>query len=240
MIKLSYFLFRIALLLSMVEDKLNTPLAQLALHRLNEIHGKYKITNEDFLYILTIFIVEPVRWINRCGFRPLHRNEIMAYHLKYMYIGIQMGIQHVPTTYEDAAMYLDKYEERYMIYHPTNAKLAESTTELFLSKLPSSVHPIARQVMHSLCPTRLRIAMGFPEPSAWAYTVSNSALRIAQLTHRYLLLPRWKPKKRTEPSSKVCPFAKTSNDAVNVHLTQLYTVFDDNYPNGYTIPMLGP
>ena len=224
----------------MVEDQLKSPLAQLALHRLNEIHGKYTISNEDFLYVLTIFIVEPVRWINRCGFRPLHRNEIEANHLKYMNIGIKMGIQHVPTTFDEAASYLDKYEERYMIYHPTNAKLAESTTALFLSKLPSFVHPIARQVMHSLCPPRLRKAMGFPEPSAWAYIVSNSALRIAQLTHRYLLLPRWQPKKRTEPSSKVCPFAKTSDDAVNVHLTQLYTVFDDNYPNGYTIPMLGP
>ena len=87
----------------MVEDQLESPLAQLALHRLNEIHGKYTISNEDFLYVLTIFIVEPVRWINRCGFRPLHRNEIEANHLKYMNIGIKMGIQHVPTTFEEAA-----------------------------------------------------------------------------------------------------------------------------------------
>ncbi|KAL3800112.1 hypothetical protein ACHAW5_002793 [Stephanodiscus triporus] len=224
----------------MIEDPLDSPLAQLAVRRLNELHGKYAISNEDYLYVLTLFIVEPARWIERCGFRPLHRNELDSFHLKYMHIGLQMGIKQVPKTFEEAADYLDRYEEKYMVFHPANAKLATSTIALFLSPLPSIFHPPAQRVIHALCPPRLREAMGFPEPPVWASTVAHTALVIAQLIHRHLLLPRWWCLRRTQPWTAVCPFAKTSDDAINIHLTQRFTVFDDNYPRGYTIPKLGP
>jgi hypothetical protein len=156
------------------------------------------ISNEDYLYVLTVFIVEPARWIERCGFRPLHRNELDSFHLKYMNIGLQMGIQQVPKTFEEAAHYMDSYEEKYMNFHPANAKLAASTTALFLSSVPSIFHPPAQRVLHALCPSRLRKAMGFAEPPVWASTVARAALAIAQLTHRHLLLPRWRILRRTQ------------------------------------------
>jgi hypothetical protein len=224
----------------MTEDPLYSPLAQLAVRRLNELHGKYVIPNEDYLYVLSVFIVEPARWIERYGFRPLHRNELDSFHLKYTNIGLQMGIQQVPKSFEEAADYMDSYEDKYMTFHPANAKLAASTTALFLSSVPSIFHPPAQRVLHALCPPRLRKAMGFPEPPVWASTAAHAALFIAQLTHRYLVLPRWRILRRTQPWTAVCPFAKTGDDAVNINLTQRYTVFEDNYPLGYTIPMLGP
>ncbi len=82
--------------------------------------------------------------------------------------------------------------------------------------------------------------MGFPEPPVWASTAARAALVIAQLAHRYLLLPRWRILRRIQPWTAVCSFAKTGDDAININLTQRYTVFEVNYPLGYTIPMLGP
>ncbi len=151
-----------------------------------------------------------------------------------------MGIQNVPNTFEEAAEYLDSYEEKYMAFHPANAKLAASTEALFLSTMPSILHPLAQKVVHALCTPRLRVAMDFPEPPLWASLVARTALATAQLTHRHLLLPRRRVLRRTQAWSAACPFAKTSDDAVNIHLFQRYTVFDDNYPNGYKISMLGP
>lgn len=49
---------------------------KLALNRLNEIHGKYVISNADFLYTLSLFIFEPVAWINKYGWRQLDEREI--------------------------------------------------------------------------------------------------------------------------------------------------------------------
>lgn len=49
--------------------------ASQALTRLNEIHGKYNILNGDFLYTLSLFILEPIRWINKYEWRQLDQRE---------------------------------------------------------------------------------------------------------------------------------------------------------------------
>jgi hypothetical protein len=49
---------------------------ELAQKRLNEIHSKYKISNGDFLYTLSLFIFEPATWINKYDWRQLDEREI--------------------------------------------------------------------------------------------------------------------------------------------------------------------
>lgn len=46
-----------------------------SVHRLNELHGKYPILNDDFIYTLTLFVFEPVSWINRYEWRQLDVRE---------------------------------------------------------------------------------------------------------------------------------------------------------------------
>ena len=46
---------------------------------MNRIHGQYQISNEDFLYTLSTFIFEPVRWIDRFGWRQTYPNEREAF-----------------------------------------------------------------------------------------------------------------------------------------------------------------
>ena len=50
-----------------------------ALERMNWVHRYFKISN-DFLYVLSTFIYEPLRWIDRFGWRPTCRNEQLAYY----------------------------------------------------------------------------------------------------------------------------------------------------------------
>src|SRR5438552_18976731 len=46
-----------------------------ALRRMNQLHGRFPIANEDFLYVLSTFVFEPIRW-NACyGWRPLCPQE---------------------------------------------------------------------------------------------------------------------------------------------------------------------
>lgn len=56
--------------------------ANAATARLNYIHGWYQkqgqISNDDMLYTLTLFALEPVRWINRYEWRKLTDLEICA------------------------------------------------------------------------------------------------------------------------------------------------------------------
>ena len=40
-----------------------------ALERMNWGHGQFRIDNGDYLYVLSTFIYEPLRWIDRFGWR---------------------------------------------------------------------------------------------------------------------------------------------------------------------------
>lgn len=47
-----------------------------SINRLNELHGKYPISNDDYLYTLVLFVTEPIRWINSWEWRKLDIREI--------------------------------------------------------------------------------------------------------------------------------------------------------------------
>lgn len=47
-----------------------------SINRLNELHGKYSISNEDYLYTLTLFVSESLRWLNSWEWRKLDIREV--------------------------------------------------------------------------------------------------------------------------------------------------------------------
>ena len=49
-----------------------------AIRQMNRIHGRFEIANEDFLYVLSSFVFEPIRWNARFGWRPLIETEKLA------------------------------------------------------------------------------------------------------------------------------------------------------------------
>src|SRR5437773_2363347 len=42
-----------------------------ALRRMNQLHGRFQIANQDFLYVLSTFVFEPIRWNQLFGWRPM-------------------------------------------------------------------------------------------------------------------------------------------------------------------------
>jgi hypothetical protein len=49
-----------------------------AMRIMNRLHSLYPIENVDFVYTLSTFIFEPVRWNARFGWRPLSEHEKQA------------------------------------------------------------------------------------------------------------------------------------------------------------------
>lgn len=47
-----------------------------AIRRINQMHGRYDISNDDMLYVLATFVVCPPRWINAYEWRKLSQREI--------------------------------------------------------------------------------------------------------------------------------------------------------------------
>ena len=50
-----------------------------ALRRMNGIHKRFNIANEDYLYVLSTFVFEPARWLDRFGWRRLVTEEKLAF-----------------------------------------------------------------------------------------------------------------------------------------------------------------
>ena len=38
---------------------------------MNQMHGAYAISNDDMRYVLSTFVVIPMRWLDRFGWRPM-------------------------------------------------------------------------------------------------------------------------------------------------------------------------
>src|SRR3712207_1854108 len=49
-----------------------------AIARMNAIHGRFNIRNKDFLYVLSTFVFEPIRWNERFGWRRMIEKERRA------------------------------------------------------------------------------------------------------------------------------------------------------------------
>ncbi len=107
-----------------------------ALERMNFIHSQYTISNRDYLYVLSVFIVEPIDMVIKYGHRLPLEKEKEAVYLTWKHIGEQMGIKNIPGSYEEVDQFLHRYEDKYMKYAESNDEIAHATMELLLSKVP--------------------------------------------------------------------------------------------------------
>ena len=132
---------------------------------LNRVHSKWKIAEEDFLYVLCTFIVVPTRWIQHRGWRPLLQAERTATFNFYRELGRRMNINHLPTTYDQAAELLDTYEATHLTASPAGTALMNSTLVLFRNRLPKRLQTHAATLVSGLIGDRvITSALGLPEP----------------------------------------------------------------------------
>lgn len=75
--------------------------SDMSLRRLNELHSKYPILNDDYLFTLALFVGEPIRWVNAFEWRKLDIREINAFFKVWYDIGLRMNIKGIPNTIED-------------------------------------------------------------------------------------------------------------------------------------------
>lgn len=176
------------LLLSEIsENGLDSARGRAAVSRVNEMHGRYRISNGDMLYVLSTFVVEPKRWIDRFGKRPLTQAEIEASVQYYRALGEKMGIRDLPDSFAGFDAYSRTYEAEHFRYADSNAEIAGLTRDLLLSfYLPKPLVPLGRPAVHALCDPPLRRAMGFPDPPGWLEWVVIGGLKLRASVLRWL------------------------------------------------------
>ena len=145
-----------------------------AISRMNYIHSQYqnsgKILDDDLLYTLSLFAVEPVRWIDKYEWRKLEDFEKCAIGTFWKAIGDAMGINYSKLRngekgWIDGLQWLDEmtewsaeYEKMFMIPDKNNHKTAEQTVAILLFSLPRFLKPLGKRVVSALMDDRLRMA----------------------------------------------------------------------------------
>ncbi|KAJ6482051.1 hypothetical protein C8R47DRAFT_582237 [Mycena vitilis] len=171
------------------------PRASIAIARMNWLHSKYKISNEDYLYTLGLFIFQPATWAARYGWRPLSPLERYASFVYWVEVGRKMNIKGIPSTPEDFQAWLLAYEEEYMIPAQSNYDVAKHTMDELLFMVPAALglRSLVEGLTRSLLEDRTRIAMIQPEAPRYASYVVRATLFLFASIERHLLLPRWGP-----------------------------------------------
>src|SRR6188474_1494312 len=77
----------VLMLSEMLEHGYDSPRGRAAMRQMNRLHGHYAIPNDEFLYVLSTFIYEPIRWITRFGWRPMVEQEKQATFYFWVEIG---------------------------------------------------------------------------------------------------------------------------------------------------------
>ena len=147
---------------------------------MNQLHGRFAITNDDFLYVLSSFIYEPIRWNARFGWRPMCEPERLGYFYFWREVGRRMNIRDIPADYDTFERFNREYEQRHYRFTESSRRVGTATRELFVSWFPAVLAPVVRSVIHALLDDPLLEAFGFPRPSRAMRWLVAAGLRDAR------------------------------------------------------------
>lgn len=201
-------------MMEMVKHGLDSGRGRQTIRRLNAMHGAFGLDNEDMVYVLSTFILEPLRWNEQYGWRRATEAECEAGRVWFTRLGEMMGLRDLPTSLEAWDRMNREYEAARFTYHPDNRAVADATLTMFLSQLlPAPLHPFGRLVVLALLDEpQLLAAFGYdPAPRALVRGV-DTALRLRALVQRHLLPARRTPHDLTEVDRPTYPDGHTIDE----------------------------
>jgi hypothetical protein len=185
-----------------------------ALRRMNQMHSRFDISNDDFRYVLSTFVFEPIRWNASYGWRLMCEQERLGMFHFWREVGLRMNIKDVPADYDAFEKFNLEYERANFRYSDANHRIGSATRDLFLSWFPRITRPLGRRAIYAIMDDALITAFGFPRPWGLTRGLVRATLKLRGWLSGWLPA-RKKPRLRTEMGHP-------------------------SYPSGYVIENLGP
>lgn len=159
----------------MVGNSPTSARAYTSLARTRFLHAGYrasgKILEQDMLYTLALFALQPIRFIDRFEWRTLSDLERCAIGTFWKSAGDALDISYeaLPSGkagFKDGIQWLEEidawsqeYEAKCMVPDAKNRETADQTTAVLLYMLPTVLHPVGLQFVSFMMDDRLRKAM---------------------------------------------------------------------------------
>ncbi|WP_084597833.1 oxygenase MpaB family protein [Micromonospora chokoriensis] len=203
------------LMYEMVLNGFEQPRGRDALRRVNQIHRRYDISNDDFRYVLGCLVVIPTRWLQEYGWRPPCCHERQATYLFYRELGRRMGITDIPGSYDDFETWFTAHDEAHLRPNDDAATIERATRTLMLTRIPRQLAPLGDALVSALYDAPLRHAMRVDTPPWPVRAGLRVALKARSRLQRWFGAPR---------------------------ATALFAdgIKTKSYPDGYEVSQLGP
>src|SRR5262249_44783545 len=152
--------------------------------------------NEDFLYVLSAMVLEPIRWNERFGWRPWLEAERIAQLEFWREIGRHMAIRDIPDTLDELDRLNRAYEAERFAATEAGRRLAHAQSNVFVDWFPWLPRQIGARGISALLDERVVEMLGLVRPTALERRAAEAALRARGSVLR-ALPPRRRPKLRT-------------------------------------------
>jgi hypothetical protein len=203
------------LLREVVENGFTAERGKQAIRRINRLHARYQISNDDYLYVLSTFVVHPARFIDTHGWRYFSTRERIAAYCYFRRIGEHMAIKEIPGSYQEMSELVDTYGAQHFAFSVGGHRVAMSNRSRLAGDLfPRTPSRLALDIVDALVPENLRAHLALPQPT-----------HIGKLLLAGLLW--WRKAKRHH-----LPCCTKSNS--------ILAAARRSYPNGYQIEEVGP
>ncbi len=190
------------------------PRGKAAIERMNFIHSHFQIKNEDYLFVLSTFVLDPIKWMQQFGWRALDPIEEQALFRFFVEIGRRMQLHDLPESLDQMRARAAAYEAEHFAFAPENKRIADATIAVMEAWFPPFLRPPVRPAVAALLDEALLEAFGMKKPAAAWRPVLEAGLRL-----------------RAQALRVINPHAKPS------FVTDLP---NRTYPDGYQIEELGP
>jgi hypothetical protein len=184
------------------------------LQRMNAIHSHFPISNQDYLYVLSTFVYEPIRWCDRYGWRPFCDQEKQACYYFWRTVGERMGIQDIPPSYEAFEAFNQEFETQHFRFAETNQRVANATRQMLLSWFPKRLHPVIHVAIPGLLDATMLDTLGWSPAPDGLQRLMTMGLKLRS---------RW---------LRQLPPRQQANFFVDHSIR--------SYPTGYTVDDIGP
>lgn len=189
----------------------DSPQGAAAIARMNRIHSHYSIAQDDYLYVLSTLIYEPIHWNQRFGWRPFCDREKQAFYQFWKVVGTRMGIQAIPDSYEAFEQFKQAFEQQYFKYDPANQAVGNAVIALVQTWLPWAPISLVHQVICTMLDDLTLQALGWSRPIPIVQALITQTLKLRQVALTFSR-SRHRPQFFSDQPSRSYPQGYTHND----------------------------
>lgn len=154
----------------------DTPGGRAVIQRLNRIHSTYAIRQEDYAYVLSGFVAEPIRWIENYGWRTLHPLEQESLFLFWDHVGSLMRLEQRPRSLQELMELNQRANAELFASAESNQRVAEATVAMLLAPWPAALHRWLRSIMCSLLEPETLSSLNWPSAPEWQIQAVRNVL----------------------------------------------------------------